>query len=170
MKCKIDGCGSVSDRRGLCQKHAWRLRVHGDPYYTPYMPKLCTVAGCGRKHKGHGYCQKHLSRSKRGLSLVGLLRTLNPKRYRQIKRPQHPLAMKNGCVLLHRYVLFEQIGFVRVPCFWCGNPLEWKKNLHVDHKDHDRRNNSPTNLVPACNSCNAGRMLHCAKPRVSMYS
>lgn len=168
--CSQHECKKPHSRGGLCQMHHWRLRTHGDASYKPWPDVRCSIEGCHKKHKGHGLCQLHLSRKKKGLPMSGVLRTKNPKRYQYVKLPNHPLAMKNGCVFVHRKVLYDQIGEARVPCFWCGNPLEWRINLHVDHRDHDRQNNDPKNLLPSCNSCNAGRMLFCSKNRVSIYS
>jgi len=169
--CTVAGCKKVSElKSGLCQMHNWRLVVHGDVNYVPYKPTLCLLRGCNNKHKGHGLCQKHLVRKRRGLPMFGVLRTLHPKRYKLITKPQHPLAMKNGRVYVHRMVLYDEVEGSRLPCFWCGAPLEWKVNLHVDHRNHDRHNNSPTNLVPSCNSCNAGRMLIGSIKRVSIYT
>ncbi len=168
MNCAIAGCTNPRERRGLCQKHHWRLVHHGSPLYEPE-EKLCTHAGCTGKHKAHGLCVFHYIRKKHGLPLDGPIRTISPKRYVQITRPAHPLAFKNGRVTVHRMVLFDRVQGSRLPCFWCGAPLEWKANLFVDHLDHDRHNNEHSNLVPSCNSCNAGRMLN-SKPRQSIYS
>lgn len=169
MLCSVPGCNKKRDRQGLCQMHHWRLRVHGDVNYVPYKPRVCIVEGCNRRHKGYGYCKFHLERFRKGLPLDGPLRTLHPKRYRIVTRRDHPLAMKNGRVAVHRMVFYDQIGNSRIPCFWCGTSLEWRINLFVDHLDHDRHNNQPTNLVPSCNSCNAGRMLVNSRIRTSVY-
>lgn len=86
------------------------------------------------------------------------------KRYRMVKAPGHPMASKTGLTLLHRKVLFDKIGPERHPCHWCGEWVEWiagrlrKGALVVDHLDHDKDNNSPENLVPSCNACNAHRL------------
>ena len=34
-------------------------------------------------------------------------------------------------------------------CTWCG----WQRNLMVHHRDHDRHNGEPDNLVIICRSC-----------------
>ena len=48
-------------------------------------------------------------------------------------------------------------------CRYCGRIISWMLSppnpaaLIVDHFDHDRQNNAPTNLVPCCMSCNLKR-------------
>lgn len=77
----------------------------------------------------------------------------------------HPLAPPSGVVAVSRLVLFDKIGPDTHPCHWCGKRVAWMMgagpgasgNLLVDHLDWDDQNNSPENLVPSCNSCNARR-------------
>ena len=170
--CKIDGCGKPKDREGLCQMHAWRLRHYGDPNYKrePRIVLVCDVPNCERSAVGRGLCQLHLSRKRKGIPQDFTRPKLQKQRYRQLTRPDHPLANKRGRVYEHRMVLFDQIGDVRVPCFWCGDPLEWRVSLCVDHLDHNRHHNVSTNLVPACNGCNAGRTISNPQIRQSIYS
>lgn len=152
--CVIGDCSAERFARQLCRKHyarAWRSGLE------PRAPHRCAVAGCVRKHKGHGYCSLHLARERKGHPLTGPLRTLRVERYRVLTCPQHPLAMRNGRVYEHRQVLYDAVAGSPLPCFWCGTALTWER-LCVDHVDHDRHNNNVRNLVPACNSCNAGRM------------
>lgn len=85
--------------------------------------------------------------------------------YSSILLPDHPLATRSGVVQRHRYVLFQKIGNGPHDCYWCGVELNWvvgksgggEGALVVDHLDGQRRNNSPENLVPACQKCNVGR-------------
>ena len=175
--CSVTGCKKPRARaNGLCQMHNRRLQVHGDVNYEPYLMRPCSVPGCNGKHKGHGYCQMHLNRWRKGIPLNLAAKQTPAYRYRIVKRPGHPLAMKNERVAVHRMVLFDATGGARMPCFWCGRPVEWFKNrsdpsaLYVDHRDHDRHNNDPANLLPACNPCNAGRIKGFAALRVPVYS
>jgi hypothetical protein len=155
--------------------HSWRLRFYGDVNYTRPVV-ICSVEGCSSRHKSNGLCQTHLRRFRKGLPLDGNLRTLNPKRYKQLTLHGHFLADVRGRVYAHRVALYEQIGNARVPCFWCAAPLEWFPEesgkcepIHVDHLDHDRHNNAWSNVVPSCNGCNAGRMLFNSKVRTPQY-
>jgi hypothetical protein len=160
-------------REGYCQMHNWRLKHYGDINYKRQIWRGCIIPECLRKHKGHGYCQFHLQRWKKGHSLRGELKTINPKRYKCIVQHEHPLAMKYGRVFLHRKVLFDSVNGSNLPCFWCGKFLYWftidiSKKIYVDHYDHDRHNNNIENLLPSCNNCNAGRMKG-YKKRLSAY-
>jgi HNH endonuclease len=38
----------------------------------------------------------------------------------------------------------------------CGGPVEWGRDLEVDHLNRDRRDNRLANLAPACRSCQNG--------------
>ncbi len=167
--CTIPGCDKPLHNRGMCQMHCWRQKHYGDPLREPYQPKLCSVPGCGQKRKGHGLCPLHLCRKKKGLPLGYRKPTLARKRYKTLMRPDHPLADVRGRVAVHRMVLFDRVSGP-LPCFWCGGPLEWLKNLFVDHLNHDRHDNRPKNLVPACNGCNAGRTIKNPRIRQSVYS
>lgn len=80
------------------------------------------------------------------------------------KKPNHPLANKQGRVYQHRFVLYETIGAGSHPCHWCGRDLHWGRSypphpdaLTADHLDGVKTNNDPTNLVPSCPSCNTSR-------------
>jgi hypothetical protein len=141
-------------------------------------PATCTVAGCERRMHGRGLCDLHRIRLARHGSTEARPRSLAPKRYKLEKRPGHPLAhATTHRVYLHRIVLFDQIGFGRFPCFWCASPVEWTTThpvppnaLITDHLDHNRHNNDPTNLVPACRSCNSARTRErVAPPLVPIY-
>lgn len=187
--CSVMDCEKPRARaNGLCQMHNQRLTVHGDVNHVPFSTmnpgaprnavglRICSVPSCERKHKGHGYCGMHLNRWRKGISLDSPGKEPAKHRYRYLTRPGHPLAMKNGRVAEHRMVLFDTTGGARMPCFWCGRPLDWFASrfdpgaMVVDHRDHNRRNNDPTNLLPSCTSCNCGRIKGFAAHRVPVYS
>jgi len=157
--CSIPDCERRHEARDLCQTHYVRWKIHGDPQVTN-RGRVCTVADCGRPHKAGGLCGLHYLRLKRTGSLDVPDRRLAAKRYRVITRRDHPLAMRNGRVYEHRAVLYDQLGPKPEPCHWCGRTVEWGDRDHplfVDHVDHDRQNNDPTNLVPSCGTCNGSR-------------
>jgi hypothetical protein len=128
--CAIDDC-SKPTRRGravLCAMHYHRQYRHGDVHATA----AGITTGLGRRYT---------------------------KRY----QPNHPLATKDGTLYTHRAVLYDFIGPGPHPCHWCDTTVYWDHpmgdphQLQVDHLDSDGANNEPSNLVPACPPCNAGR-------------
>lgn len=86
---------------------------------------------------------------------------ITPGGYRLLYMPKHPIATQAGSVLEHRFVCWEISGSGPTPCNWCGRGLGWfdvfPTKLIVDHVDGNRLNNHPSNLVPACKSCNGSR-------------
>lgn len=170
LTCSVAGCLKPNERRGMCQMHFWRLQHKGDVNYTRPERPLCAITGCEQTIKAYGMCQFHWSRTKKGIDFSWVKPTLAKRRYRSLTRRNHPLADKRGKVTEHRMVLYDTVEGSRLPCFWCGTPLEWKDNLVVDHLNHNRHDNSPTNLVPSCNSCNCGRTINNSHIRKSIYS
>jgi len=170
IKCTINGCDKPYDSNGFCQMHNWRFKTYGDPNYKPWKEKKCSVENWQRKHCGHGFCQLHLRRKKKNIPLDFEKPKLAKKRYKLKYKPTHPLCDKLGRVLEHRMVLYDDVFGSNLPCFWCGKELYWKKNLCVDHLNHDRHDNRLKNLVPSCNSCNAGRTTNNSQIRKSVYS
>lgn len=120
----------------------------------------CTVSDCEKTVKGHGHCGMHYERLRRTGSLE-----LSPRRgrikldrgYVLIKDASHPLAQVNGWVYEHRVVAFSTFGPGVQECGWCGIALEWGRDLHVDHLNHDRADNVPENLLVSCRPCNTAR-------------
>lgn len=62
---------------------------------------------------------------------------------------------------VHRIVGREKYPDEEQECTWCLRPVIWDEKgpyeLIIDHVDHDRGNNRPDNLVPACPRCNLRR-------------
>lgn len=127
--------------------------------------RLCTVPGCLKTLWCRGLCQMHLRRLKdhgavgtpgeREIHENGQRREL-PNGYIVVKATRHPLAIK-GWVKEHRLVLWAMLGPGSHPCHWCGSTVTWGIDLDVDHLDGNRQNNHPSNLKPACRSCNVRR-------------
>lgn len=69
----------------------------------------------------------------------------------------HPIAPSSGAIYEHRAVLFDVIGLGPHRCNWCHAPINWGAGLEVDHLDHVRDNNTPSNLVASCHGCNVRR-------------
>jgi hypothetical protein len=175
-------CGKPRERENHsycrhCAAEYMRLWHRGA---IPARPTICTIVGCTRPIHGNGLCNLHRSRLARtGMTDAPIRKSLASKRYKLVKRPGHPLAhATTHRVYEHRAVLFDQVGMGWVPCFWCGNPVKFSTEhpqppdaLITDHLDHDRHNNAPTNVMPACNSCNCARShWRTLPPLESIYS
>lgn len=63
--CSIEGCEKPeAGRRGWCEIHYYRWRVHGSAdWVPPVRPSVCVVEGCGVGGKlRRGMCRKHYDR------------------------------------------------------------------------------------------------------------
>ena len=124
----------------------------------------CKIEGCERNamYIKDCVCQMHYFRFMRTGSYelppkpVRKEKTHNAKGYQMLFMPEHPLAMKNGYVYEHRYVMYQHIGEDLGICEFCGCSLDWK-NCHVDHTDNDIKNNNLDNLRVICRGCNVMR-------------
>lgn len=95
--------------------------------------------------------------SKSGTRAANGSGTLRADGYWQLRDPNHPTATKSGVLFVHRKVLYDSIGPGTHSCHYCGQSVEWMVDLEVDHKDRDKNNNTPENLVPCCRPCNRSR-------------
>lgn len=85
------------------------------------------------------------------------------RRYRY--RPDHPLArfVPSGHIPAARIVLYDKIGEGPHPCHWCNRLVFWRAGpgggdtLVADHVNSNYQEDSPDNLVPACQRCNGAR-------------
>lgn len=140
------------------------------------MKRICVFDGCEKFRVSHGYCATHWERIRRhGDPSVVKRRQPSgrPSRtkggYLLEQNKDHPLAGKSGQVLIHRRVLWDQIGPGSHPCHACGAAVTWGQprpaRLEVDHLDGDRTNNDLSNLAVTCHICNDGqaerRKTHC---------
>jgi hypothetical protein len=122
------------------------------------------VVGCDKPvtRPALGWCEMHYYRNRRHGSVD--VATVRPSRViRKVDRgyvalllPDHPLA-NDKWVYEHRKILYDTLGSGPQECWWCGIEVCWESGLQVDHLDHDRSNNDPSNLVPSCQPCNQGR-------------
>jgi hypothetical protein len=90
---------------------------------------ICTIEGCEKKTYSKEMCQMHKWRVKYygdPFHERSYETPLDINRYKKTTSVGHPLAnSKSGQILQHRKVLFDHMGDIRVPCFWCGAPLNW---------------------------------------------
>ncbi len=124
--------------------------------------RTCSIVDCDKTVIARGWCSKHYYRWKRNGDPMSVTIVRDGSGwmhlgYRFIAMHDHPLADSRGHVALHRAVLFDKIGDGTHECHWCTQPVSWRVDLTTDHLDWDKGNNSPDNLVPSCNPCNAHR-------------
>ena len=121
----------------------------------------CTVDGCQRKPRSttSPYCETHYYRIYRN----GTLDLHKPPAivdrsdgYRLLYAPKHPLRRSSSRIAEHRAVFYEAHGAGPFNCHWCDKPLTWQ-NLHIDHLNDIRSDNSIGNLVASCPPCNQKR-------------
>ena len=129
--------------------------------------RTCSVDDCTKppRTKSADLCPMHYHRWYRHGKLEANARNKQTgpgRRYRTRHDPDHPMAMANGTVYVHRAVLYDQLGPGPHPCHWCTRPLEWNHEdrehaLQVDHLNSVGDDNRPANLVASCLRCNVAR-------------
>ncbi len=154
-RCIIDGCHRIPHSGAICGTHRERMRRTGT--YDKRLPTACTVADCTRlSYSTSPYCQVHHHRLTKVGSIDAPLPvgSVSPSGYRIVSTSGHILGNTQGA---HRIVLFDVIGYGPHRCAYCGTHVNWKRGLEVDHVDHDKLNNTATNLVASCHRCNSDR-------------
>jgi 5-methylcytosine-specific restriction endonuclease McrA len=76
--------------------------------------------------------------------------------YVLIAAPGHPRALGGYRAYEHRVVFTEAHGEGPFECHWCGVAVTWG-DMHVDHVNDVKTDNSPANLVASCAKCNKKR-------------
>lgn len=165
LTCTIDDCKRPHDARGMCGLHYRRWSKKGDPRVAPVLNDtgICSVPECGKRSRTprSAYCEMHYCRLYNYGSLHG--GQINAARgvyeksngYLEEMNVTHPMA-RRGKIYIHRRVFYDHNGPGPYRCHWCSRWVTWK-TLKVDHKDDDRKNNDPENLLASCNSCNTHR-------------
>lgn len=176
--CSVSGCERKPHTRWknenpLCNMHWLRLYRVGslelrEKAFAAW--RTCQVPGCDKEARTAvgALCEMHYCRRRRNGSfdppqpyVTSIKR--NPAGYAFIKDRQHPLAVKNGTVYVHRMVLYERLGEGTHQCHWCKIDVVWRGHgphkLVADHLDGNKLNNEPHNLVASCHKCNSTRGL-----------
>lgn len=160
---------SQGSDRSICSDFCRTQRRHAKAKAQP----MCVVEGCQNLRSGHksGICDSCYSRLRRTGTIekrAWKYRSTTSHGYIVVHDKTHGLSRSNGCVYEHRKVLFDAIGPGPHECHWCHIPVDWIKgrclrgSLVPDHLDGNKTNNALSNLVPACNRCNATRGLFMA--------
>lgn len=110
--------------------------------------RMCEACYCYQRRNGT------IATVKERKTRVG--RYVSSAGYVMLNAPGHPMANIIGLAYEHRVVVFDSLGGVCVPCFWCGVALEWADAV-VDHLNEVKDDNQPGNLMVACNRCNRAR-------------
>jgi hypothetical protein len=151
------------------EERAWidRLRDYG---FDLLNRKTVRAERCRTRHydrlppgrpagnKSYEYRDGHLAFTGKPLST-----RLKENTYRKVYLPNHPLARKDGSVLLSRAILYEKVGPFPCGCHWCGADIRWAVGepgpnaIVADHIDTNRGNDVASNLVPSCSACNVQR-------------
>lgn len=70
----------------------------------------------------------------------------------------HELRSGDGMVYEHRLVAYQRHHKGDpLECYWCSKQLDNWASVVVDHKNEDKADNQPGNVVIACNNCNRAR-------------
>ncbi len=135
LACKISGCSAEHFGHGYCRPH------YLSEHYSPPPKKSARVAWkaaracerCGSQYwpplKDSRYCSMQCSADARKRPFI------LKKGYRKLLIQSHPRADAKGYVFEH-IVIMEAV---------IGRPIAKGEEIH--HKDHNRANNSPDNLV-----------------------
>lgn len=156
----------IGKGRTHCSETCRRVARHENAKARP----LCSVEGCtNHQVYSDGICNSCYYRRKRTGTLdkrTWAYRSLSEHGYVVVwGRKDHPLVSTAGMLYEHRMVLYDTIGPGPHSCYWCAKPITWIKGkcikgaLVADHLDGNKQNNDPSNLVAACNPCNAARGL-----------
>ncbi|WP_205737515.1 hypothetical protein [Halomonas campaniensis] len=125
---------------------------------------LCSVAGCEchANRVGAGLCEKHYMRmrrngqiEKKNVVIPGNL--VHSHGYMLTYSPGHPLQRgRHPRIYEHREVFYKVHGEGPFSCYWCREIVTWD-DMHVDHLNDVRDDNSAKNLVASCAFCNQKR-------------
>lgn len=125
--------------------------------------KTCTIEGCTNvaNRTGMGLCEVHYYRKRRS-GTTELMELGNPEDvehtqgYMLRRAKGHPMAAGQSRAYVHRMVYYDAHGAGPFNCKWCGKEVTWD-NLHIDHLNEDKKDNSLENLAASCCRCNTGR-------------
>ena len=128
--------------------------------YIKRMSK-CTECGQPSRSKNGTLCEKHYMRWYRHKSFEKK-RQAGPVEhshgYILVPAEEHPLreGKAGKYEYEHRVTYYDGNGQGPFPCYWCGKTVTWS-DLHIDHLNDDKKDNSLSNLAASCPTCNQAR-------------
>lgn len=131
--CSIDSCESIHFGRGYCRKHYLEL-----VYNPPKKPKFSKKEPVSCKQCGIQFIAYHISPKFCSIACASAHRKkpfIVKKGYKKILLPTHPRSDGKGYVFEHIIIAEAMIG----------RPITREEEIH--HKDFNRQNNAPENLV-----------------------
>lgn len=162
--CSFPECKKPHEAKGLCAGH--RAQIKRGQYLVPLLSKnrVCGFKGCNLKYKSKGFCVGHYTQMIRGHFLTSLYSTKNkegmgrnPERKKLMgqrgsrRREEREANAVGFCSPSQLEARIEYYGY---HCAYCPGPFE-----HVDHVIPLSKGGTawPSNLVPACASCNCSK-------------
>lgn len=171
--CAVDGCTRTHYAKGRCNLHYRRVKYQGyiEPPPPPPRPK-CQIATCGFPVRARGYCNTHYARLKSGdvkadqpirrrggtcdLSACNRphysLGFCHPHYQQRVSMPRRRALEESADGVTNATQLQARIDYYGAKCWMCGKSwtcIDHVKPLAVGGS------NWPSNLRPACRSCNA---------------
>jgi len=176
IPCKI--CGGPHKARGYCKIHYQQMLGKGIFRENG----ICKVDNCNRGIYAKGYCRKHHETNKRTGNPLGLrkicvecgktyikenkpnlcsrcypkyIASLNPKRYKG----------DGG----DRWGYKEYRIIKKLKKTYCEKCKATDKKLELHHKDKNKRNSNPNNLITVCHKCHH-KHFHTGEKKQSKYT
>ena len=134
MKCKCDFCGKEFNIKPSQFK---KNKTHCCSKDCSYKLKQILYKGKNNPNYGNRGSDNNLFKGDKILTSNG---------YIKIYKPDHPLSDKNGRILEHRYIA-EQILATEGQLININGTNVLNPDLVVHHKDEDKTNNNPNNLI-----------------------
>ncbi len=155
--CSAGDCEKPHLAKGLCRLHYYRLKRTGILGLRPrlqikFPPRKCSVENCNRIVHAKKFCVFHYGRNKRGVSFdrpFGIKGENNPGWKGGVAAYPNHYAMKK----LRKQKIAETGG----RCECCGKKPKDISKLQIHHKDGNKANHSPENLMLLYYKCHKSK-------------
>lgn len=151
INCTVDGCTNKNKALGLCVKHWWRMRYHGDVNYMNHFKGPCAVSNCQDPAGHKGLCRNHVQQKdnklKRDSGYKKKFESTIEQRYKQTKRS----VISSGKAFDVTFAHCKEL-MLKNKCIYCSGKLP------ATRVGLDRINNSlgytDDNVQACCYTCN----------------